>query len=303
MRRACVNREADGQGRAYQARYLRDLMLFERLSAREVARRSAVIAQKKAEPKLAVGHQAVSAWANGNRHPSPPHKRVLASILGVSIANLNRACDPQDAHLDLRAMVRSTTAVVQGTLQKYGHPVVVRTGIRLSEPALYRDWGEMFAFRPPQLMRHLRNVRHDLFGWIPDDSASPLVHSPHCLVPLERVSQRTALQTLDTIHSAARRIWFVYLPDGTLHVGIGHREDRFFSLARNTMQGLDIRRVPLSQVEFVGYFTGRVLFHLVVPNKSRQPRKHREISIQKPTRSGLGIVPTTNSFSLAELHH
>jgi hypothetical protein len=291
MRSACINPAPEGQGRAYQSQYLSDLMLFERLSAREVARRSTVIAQNKGEPKI------------GKRRPNPTHKRVLANILGVSIASLNRACDPQDRHVNVRTMVKSTTAIVQGTVQKYGHQVVVRSDISLGEPALYRDWGEMFVFRPPQLMQHLRNVRHDLFGWIPDDSASPMVPSPHCLVPLERVSQRTALQTLDTIDSARRRIWFVYLPGGSLHVGVGHREDRFFSLARNTRHGLDIRSFPLSKVDFVGYFTGRVLFHLVVPPINRQPRKHREISIQTPTRGNLGIIPTTNSFSLAELSH
>lgn len=291
MTSVCINPDPERQGRGYQSQYLSDLMKFESLSAREVARRSRVIAQTNGKPRLAVGHQAVSAWANGKRHPNPIHKRVLASILGVSMANLNRACEPESDHVNLGAMMKSTTAVVHGALQKYGHPVVVRSDISLSEPAVYRDWAEMFVFRPPQLMRHLRNVRHDLFGWIPDDSASPLVRSPHCLVPLERVSQRTALQMLDTMDSALRRIWFVYLPGGMLHVGVGHREDRSFWLARNTGQGLDIRSFPLSQVEFVGYFTGRVLFHLVAPLNGRRPRKHLEISIRRPTRDSSVSVP------------
>jgi len=275
-------------------------MNFEGLSAREVARRSTVIAQTNGNPRLAVGHQAVSAWANGKRHPNKMHKRALARILGVSMANLNRACESESEH-DLGAMMKSTTAVVHGAVQKYGHPVVVRSDIRLSEPAVYRDWAEMFVFRPPQLMRHLRTVRTDLFGWIPDDSGSPLVCSSRCLIPLERVSQRTALQILDTIDSAGRRLWFVYLPGGMLHVGVGYREDRYLWLARSTIHGLDTRCFPLSQVEFVGYFTGRVVFHLVVPPTNRQPRKRRDIPIHKPTRGSLGIVPTTNSFSLSEL--
>jgi transcriptional regulator with XRE-family HTH domain len=303
MKCARINPVPERQRGGSQSRYLSDLMSFEGLSARELARRSTVIAQEHGEPKLAVGHQAVSAWTNGTRHPNLTHRRVLAAILGVSIANLNRAFDPRDEHVNVRTMVKSTTAVIHGALQKYGHPVVVRSDISLSEPAVYRDWGEMFMFRPPQLMRHLRNVRHDLFGWIPDDSASPMVRSPHCLVPLERVSQRAALQALDTIDSAQRRIWFVYLPGGTLHVGVGHREDRLFSLARNTRQGLDIRTFPLSQVDFVGYFTGRVLFHLVVPAVNRQPRKHRDISIHKPTRASLCSGPAANGFSLAESSH
>lgn len=301
MKCAGINPGPEHQRGGSQSQYLSDLMSFEGLSARELARRSTVIAQEHGKPKLAVGHQAVSAWTNGTRHPNPTHRRVLAAILGVSIANLNRACDPEDEHVNVPTTVKSTTAVVHGALQKFGHPVVVRSDISLSEPAVYRDWGEMFMFRPPQLMRHLRNVRHDLFGWIPDDSASPMVRSPHCLVPLERVSQRTALQTLDTIDSARRRIWFVYLPGGMLHVGVGHREDRVFVFARNTRRGINIRSYPLSRVDFVGYFTGKVLFHLVIPSINQQPRQHREISIQTPTRDSLSGVATANSFSLVEL--
>jgi hypothetical protein len=275
-------------------------MLHEGLSASEIARRSTVIAEQNGKPELAVGHQAVSAWVNGRRHPNTRHKGLLAAILGVSLANLNRACDTEDEHLNVRSIFRPTTAIVHGTLHNYGHSVVVRTDINLSEPAIYRDWCEMFTFRPLHLMRHLRNVPYELFGWIPDDSASPMVRSPHCLVPLERVSQRTASGLLDMADSAHRRVWFVYLPGGKLHVGVGHRDGRSFSFARNNGGRLVFKTFLLSQVDFVGYFTGKVMFHLLLASKNQQSHKHREYSNYTPTADSLGNAANTNDLSLAE---
>jgi hypothetical protein len=274
-------------------------MLHEGLSAREIARRSAVIAEQNGQTELAVGHQAVSAWANGTRHLNTRHKGLLAAILGVSLANLTRACDAEDEHLNVHSIFRPTTAIVHGTLHNYGHSVVVRTDINFSEPAIYCDWREMFSFRPLHLMRHFRNVPANLFGWIPDDSASPMVRSPHCVVPLERVSQRTALRILDMANSAHRKVWFVYLPGGKLHVGVGHRDGRFFSLARNDGRKVVFNNFLLSQVDFVGYFTGKVLFHLLLASKNHPSHEPRERSNCTSTIDILGNPTNTNRLSLA----
>jgi len=299
MKCARINPGPERQRCGSQSRYLSDLMSFEGLSAREIARRSTVIAQQHGKPKLAVGHQAVSAWTNGTRHPNPTHKKLLAAILGVSVANLNRACDSKDEHVNVHTTLHSTTAVVHGALHKYGYQVVVRSEISLFGPAVYRDWAEMFVFRPPQLMRHLRNVRHDLFGWIPDDSASPMVRAPHCLVPLEKVSQRTALRILDMADSAHRRVWFVYLPGGKLHVGVGYRDGHLFSFARNNGREVVFNNFLLSQVDFVGYFTGKVLFHLLLGSKNQQSHRHREYSNHPPTTDGLANAAKENKGSVA----
>jgi transcriptional regulator with XRE-family HTH domain len=276
-------------------------MLHQGLSAREIARRSAVIAEKNGNPELAVGHQAVSAWVNGTRHPNARHKGLLAAILGVSLANLTRACDAEDEHLNVHSTFRPRTAIVHGALHNYGHSVVVRTDINLSEPAIYCDWSDMFTFRPLHLMRHFRNVPAKLFGWIPDDSASPMVRSPHCLVPLERVSQRTALRILDMADSAHRRVWFVYLPGGKLHVGVGYRDGRYFSFARNNGGKVVFANFLLPQVDFVGYFTGKVLFHLLLASKNEQTRKHRESSNHILAIASLGNAANRTDFPLAEL--
>jgi hypothetical protein len=274
-------------------------MHYQGLSAREVARRSAVIAENNGKPELAVGHQAVSAWVNSTRHPTTTHKGLLAAILGVSLANLKRACDAEDEHLNMHSIFRPTTAIVHGALHNYGHSVIVRTDINLSEPAIYCDWSDMFTFRPLHLMRHFRNVPSKLFGWIPDDSASPMVRSPHCLVPLERVSQRTALRILDMADSAHRRVWFVYLPGGKLHVGVGYRDGRFFSFARNNGRKVAFKNFLFSEVDFVGYFTGKVLFHLLLASKNQQSHKRRDCSNHTPTIDSLGNAANTNDFSLA----
>lgn len=290
-----ISSEPKQQLRSRQSQYLRDLMLHEGLSAREIARRSTVIAEKNGRPELAVGHQAVSAWINGTRHPNPKHKGLLAAILGVSLANLNRACDAQDAHLDARFLRKSTTAIVHGAVQHFGYSVIVRTDMNLSEPAVYRNWSDVFAFRPLQLMRHLRKVPYDLFGWIPDDSAHPMVRS-RCIVPLQGVSQRSALSMLDVADSAQRRVWFVYLPGGRLHVGVGHRDGPFFLFARNSEGKAVIKSFPLSQVDFVGYFTGKVLFYLLLDSKNQQSHEDRECSNHTATFSNLGAAPKANEF-------
>jgi transcriptional regulator with XRE-family HTH domain len=269
MRRLHINPGSEHPLRSAQSQYLAGLLLSEGLSAREVARRSAMIAELNGKPELAVGHQAVSAWVNGTRHPNAKHKTLLATILGVSVANLNHACDAEDDHLNV-SILKLATVFVHGTLQNYRYSAAVRADINLAEPAIYRDWSDMFSFRPARLMRHLRNIHYHLFGWIPDNSASPMVRNPHCLVPLERVTQRTAVRMLDTAESAHRRVWFVYLPGGKLHLGIGYRDSRSFSFARNNGRGVVIENFPLSQVEFVGYFTGKVLFHLFLAPKSQE---------------------------------
>jgi hypothetical protein len=100
-----------------------------------------------------------------------------------------------------------------------------------------------------------------------------MVHYPQCLVPLEEVSGHDGLRLLDSAISNQKRVWFVYLPDGHLHVGIGCREGRYFSFAKNSGKGIVVQRYPLSRVELVGYVTGNTLFHMAMePNKKKPSR-------------------------------
>jgi transcriptional regulator with XRE-family HTH domain len=263
MKRAFINPGSEHRRRRAQAEYLTDLLNGRHLSAREIARRSAMIAEELGKPELAVGHQAVSAWVNGTRHPTGEHRRILATILDVSVANLNEAFDGETEPLNVQSILKPTTVIVHGTFQNYRYTLAIRKEVDLTQPAIYRDWSTMFSIRPVRLIRHLRHIHYEWFGWIPDNSASPMVRYPRCLVPLERVSQRAALRMLDTAESCQRRVWFVYLPGGTLHVGIGYRENRSFSFVRTNGTAVSIESYPFSRVELVGYFTGNALFHLL----------------------------------------
>jgi hypothetical protein len=247
--------------RNVQAELLGALFTRRGVSAREVARRSADIAQRSGMSEFAVGHQAVSAWVKGTRHPNRNHRQLLASVLEVSIAEVNTACDAVDNGLIHREWKQSNL-VVHGAAQNIQYTLPLKTDINLSLPAVYGHWSDMFCFRPVHLMRHFRKLSYDLYGWVPNDCAGPLIAYSPCLVPLERVTQRNALRILDTVNSAQRRVWFVYLPGGNLHVGIGHRDNGSFMLSHSNGDRLVTTTYPISKVDFAGYVTGKILFHL-----------------------------------------
>lgn len=256
---------ASGTGReplASQAAYLSGVLSRKNISAREIARRTKMLAEECAKPELAVGHQAVSGWVKGSRRPTLEHRRVLATVLDIPLEELNRACEPDKGLLTLWPAFKSTTIVVHGEFQRYEYKLMVRREIDISRPALYQQWTEMFSCPPVSLTRHLRHVSYNLFGWIPNQTASPMVHYPRCLVPVEAVSGRDGLRMLDSAKSNQRRVWFVYLPDGNLHVGIGCRDGRSFALFRNHSKGIAIERYPLSRIELVGHVVGNILFHI-----------------------------------------
>jgi len=246
-----------------QARCLTQLLASHNLSAREVARRSKVIAQEFSKPELVVSHQAVSAWLNGTRHPTTNHKQLLAMIIGVPLTEIVLSCDIASEPSDLQLDLRHTTVVVPTIFQEYRYNLPVRKEIDLGQPAIYSDWKQMFNFPPAGLMRHLRNIRSEAFGWIPDDGASPMIHYSRCLVLIERMPNRRVSQTLDSAESCQRRVWFVYLPGGHLQVGIGYRRNRSFVLARNVGNRLAVQEFPLSRVDLVGHAIGNVVFYLM----------------------------------------
>ena len=294
-----ISTGSERDGRSAQSKYLGALMLYEHLSAREIARRSTITAERNRRPELAFGHQSVSAWANGTRCPNRSHRGVLAAILGVTLANLNRACDAESENPNLCCIGNTATAIVRGALHNYAYPVALRTDINLGQPAVYQDWREMFTFSPVDLMRHFRKVRYQLFGWIPDDSASPMVRAPRCLVPLERVSQRSALQMLDTAESAQRRVWFLYLPGGKLHTGIGYRDGGWFLFARTNARKVAVEHFPLSEVAFVGYFAGNILFHLLNARRNQRVSTPRDHSTHTTILASLGNPATARTAPAA----
>ncbi len=259
-----------------QARYLTGLCAAKALSARELSRRSTVVAEELGKPEFAVSHQAVSTWLNGTRHPSANHKETLATVLGVSVTELSAGCDLQSEPADPKFESRPATVEVPGLLQTYRYCLDLRNDIDLNLPAIYPDWSSMFSFPPTPLKRHLRNVNCDSFGWIPNHSASPMIHYAHCLVPLTRVSERDGLRSLDLAESSQRRVWFVHLPDGQLHVGMGYRNNRSFVFARNMGNKVVVSELPLRRVDLIGFFSGNVVFHLLPMSTEPAAKVHEK---------------------------
>jgi len=253
---------------------MKGLLAGHQLSAREVARRSELIAEDSGKPHLAFGHQAVSSWVNGTRHPNAEHKAILSTIFEIPLAEFNQGCDGDAVPIDVQSRFKPMTVSVRGTIQDYQYRVALRADLDLTQPAVYKYWTDMFSIFPTYLMRHFRRMKYELFGWIPDSSASPLVHYPRCLVPLEGLSKGAALSALDKAESSQRRVWFVYLPGGKLQVGIGCRERRWFSFARNNEGEVVIQKYPLSRVELLGYFTGKALFHVLSAPKLVASQSH-----------------------------
>jgi hypothetical protein len=294
MTRLRISPGVDQNPSGSHERHLSDLLAGHDLSAREVARRSAIIAEELGNAKLKFGHQAVSSWLKGERHPSANHKQALAMILGISVADLTRALDAEIQSSN-QFTTRFATVVVPGEFQTYRYILPIKNDIDIAQPAIYRDWSSMFSFPPTRLMRHLRNLHYDAFGWIPDNSASPMVHHPRCLVPLERVPPRNVLQKLDSAESSQRRVWFVYLPGGQLHVGIGYRNKRCFAFARNDANRIVTQEFPLSRIDLVGYFTGNVVFHLQAADMMQGTGGRGQLLVTPP-----GVLNCSNSEDMSQ---
>jgi transcriptional regulator with XRE-family HTH domain len=244
-----------------QAEYFNRLLQARRLSAAEIARRGAVIAEQTGQRKLAVGHQAVSQWVKGTRNPSPEHRALLACILEVPASEINSACDAEIARLFATSVIRTARVHVDSRYRSFEYNATIKPGIDLSKPAVYRRWSDIFSIWPNLLARHLKNVHYELFGWIPDQSASPIIAQPMCMVPLVEPTKGLS-SVLDTATSSQRYVWFVYVPGGALDVGIGYRESRTFVLVKNTGTGIHAQRYLFSRIELVGYFSGRTLFRI-----------------------------------------
>jgi transcriptional regulator with XRE-family HTH domain len=243
--------------RKLQAQYLRDLQRRQGLTLREIARRSRVFAEALEQPELAFKHQAVSSWLSGTRNPRPGHRRLLAMIFEVPLEDLNRGCDGVFDSLNTGAILKPVMVHVHGVERSYEYKLTLRSDIDLDRPAVYQSWAEIFRPWPAPLMRHFGRLKYTLFGWIPDTSASPMVRYPRSLVPLS--TRRTSLRKENF---GEQKIWFVYLPDGSLDLGIASREGRWLVLLRRRGSGSEAQKYPLARVDLVGYVTGKTLFHL-----------------------------------------
>jgi len=230
------------------------------LSVREVARRSRVLAEALHEPRLAFQHQAMSGWLNGKRKPTMQHRKALALIFQVSLEELNSGLDGPLDQASADAVLKPVLVHVRGNRQSFEHKATLPSSLDISRPAVYRRWTDLFHPWPGALIRHFREIDHDLFGWIPDNSAGPLIAHPRSLVLVN-----TSAARLEEAEAVQKRIWFVYVPGGDLDVGIAHREGRSLVLSKFSHdQSAVSKRYPLSRIDIVGHVTGKILFHLDV---------------------------------------
>jgi transcriptional regulator with XRE-family HTH domain len=240
--------------------YLRDLQKRHGLTVREVARRSRVLADALHQPRLAFQHQAMSGWLNGKRKPTYEHRRALALIFQVSLEELSRGLDgPLDPN-SAGAVLKPVIVHVRGNKQLFRHHASLPSSLDLTRPAVYRRWTDLFQPWPAALIRHFREINHDLFGWIPDNSAGPLIAHPRSLVLVN-----TSAAHLEEAEAVQKRIWFIYVPGGNLDVGIAHREGRSLVLSKFDHDHSTLsKKYPLSRIDIVGHVTGKIMFHLDV---------------------------------------
>jgi len=243
--------------RQTQARYLRELQRRVGLRVREIARRSRVFAESLGEPKTAFGHQAVSAWLNGTRNPRPEHRRILAMIFHVPLDEFNRGCDGPTSEIDADSILKPVIVHVQGHDQAFDYSLTIKSGVDISRPAIFQHWTDLFDPWPAPLVKHFGRTTASLFGLVPDRSLSPLIRYAHSLVPID--TNKTALQDESSID---KKIWFVYLPDGQLEVGVAFRDGRWIVISKPHVSGYHMQKYPLSRVDLIGWVTGKTLFHL-----------------------------------------
>lgn len=240
-----------------QVAYLQELMRRQKTSASAMARLSRVFAEKLQQPGLGFTQQAAWSWLNGTRSPRPEHRMALAMIFRVSLEELNLGLDGPMPMPDPTPIVKPAMVHVHRNDRDFQYHVTVKSEIDLSRPATYKHWGDIFQPRPVCLHRHFNGIKHSLFGWVPDQTLSPLVRYPRSLVPLSE--ERATLGGEDTVD---KRIWFVYLPGGLLDFGIAYQEGRWLHISKPSLPDAPVQKFLRSRVDLVGYVAARVLFHL-----------------------------------------
>jgi transcriptional regulator with XRE-family HTH domain len=227
------------------------------VTAREIARRSKIIADALRKPQLAFTHRAVCGWLNGMRNPSLEHRRVLAVILGVSLDRLNHGCDGPFDEEAASATLKQVTVRVLGKERTFEYHMTMSSRVELHHPAVYQHWADMFSPWPASLVRHLGRTKYDLFGWVPGLARDRSLHEAGVLVALN--AQRPKLDPAGTLDAPT---WFVYLPNGRLDIGQAVREDRWLLLSRRAVNGVKVERYPLSRIDLVGRVIGGALFEV-----------------------------------------
>lgn len=231
-------------------------------SCREVARRSEQIAIEQQDPDLQFTHQAVSKWFRGISLPSGKGRELLAMVFKVPREDIDHQCGiVGDAIPPILAPV---TVHVTDTLGiRHDYHLGVRPEIDFSRPHVFRDWTQLLSRREGCVNRHFKSVSDRLCGYSPF-SIMPFINRPRAVVLVE-----TGHKAFDRLESPEKRLWFAYLPDGTLELSFlfVDEQGRHAIVARPGEPPSKWRRFRREQIDRVGYLGDRVLFYLDFPSR------------------------------------
>jgi transcriptional regulator with XRE-family HTH domain len=237
-----------------QREYLAGLQARVGLSYREMAKRSQAPAHG---PDLAFTHQAISKWFRGASQPSEKGRKFLSSVFQVDQTEIDRECGVLP-----RPAAENAASVIVHAFDLTGSPhhyaLRLRNAMDLSQPALLEDWVSLFVGRPGGLSRHFKSLSGRLCGY------TPVVMRPYINHPRSVVLIETEHKAFDQLESPNKKLWFVYLPDGSLELGLlfAEPQGRNVILAKPGEKASKWRRFHRDQVDRVGFVGNRLLFCL-----------------------------------------
>jgi hypothetical protein len=206
-------------------------------------------------PVLTVTYQVISKWLRGASQPSVEAREFLSVLSKVNPADLG-------CGIRRRPAMENATRVVVHAFDLSGYPhdysLTLGSEMVLSRAALLQDWVSLFAGRRGGLSRHFRSLSGRLCGYTPV-AIPPYINHPRSVVLIE-----TEHKAFDQLESPNKRLWFVYLPDGSLELGLLFVEPQGSNviLAKPGEKPSKWRRFHRNQIDRVGYVGNRLLFCL-----------------------------------------
>jgi hypothetical protein len=236
-------------------------------SCREIARRSEEIALQQQDPDLRFTHQAISKWFRGISVPSTKGRELLAIVFKTPREDIDYQCGIVQ-ELDAPILSPVTVHVTDTLGIRHDYHLGVRPNIDFSRPLIFRDWTQLLSHRPGCISRHFKGVSDRLCGYTPV-SISPFINRPRAVVLIE-----TGHKAFDRLESPEKRLWFAYLPDGTLEISFlfVDEQGRNAIVAKTGDPLSRWRKFRRDQIDRVGYLGDRVLFYLDFPAAVPEPR-------------------------------
>ena len=253
-----IQRRSDGGSvKVTQRQNLMKLRHIRPYSLRELAKRSTELAERRGDPKLEFTHQAISKWFRGISTPSSMGRELLATVYDISKNDIDLHCGIQPLQEEVAA-VPIIVNVTDTLGMRHEYKIGARPEIDLSRSHIFRDWSSLLSERPGCINRHLRSFSDRLCGYTPL-SIPPYINHSKAVVLLE-----TGQKAFDRVESPEKKLWFAYLPDGSLELSyiFLDQQGRHVIVARPGERPSKWRTYHKDQIDRVGYVGDRVLFHL-----------------------------------------